>query len=298
MGFLLPALTQAKLDNQRDVVKNERRQRVDNVPYGQAQERLLEALYPAGHPYHHSVIGSMADLSAASLGDVAASSARTTPRTTPASASPATSTRPRPSGWSSKYFGPIPAGARGRQARRRASRALTGPKHVTMTDAVQLARAQLVWPTVAAGDADEPALDVLAAVLGRLDKENRLFWPSMYDKQLAAEASAFHPTSTWPGTFDVTITARPGQELDDLVAIADAEIERLKADGPTEDEVVKAQNGRESRLGRRPPVGRPQGRLPQPATTSTTATRWPTRPRSPGSSPSPRPTSSASPTST
>src|SRR5687768_13561606 len=61
MGFLLPALTQAKLDNQRDVVKNERRQRVDNVPYGQSMEKLLEALYPPDHPYHHSVIGSMAD---------------------------------------------------------------------------------------------------------------------------------------------------------------------------------------------------------------------------------------------
>jgi len=71
MGFLLPALSQAKLDNQRDVVKNERRQRVDNVPYGMAEERLDEMLYPADHPYHHSVIGSMADLSAASLSDVA-----------------------------------------------------------------------------------------------------------------------------------------------------------------------------------------------------------------------------------
>src|SRR3954453_2509665 len=71
MGFLLPALTQGKLDNQRDVVKNERRQRVDNVPYGQAQEKISEALYPSDHPYHHSGIGSMADLSAATLGDVA-----------------------------------------------------------------------------------------------------------------------------------------------------------------------------------------------------------------------------------
>ena len=70
MGFLLGALTQSKLDNQRDVVKNERRQRVDNVPYGQAQEKMLVAMYPPDHPYHHSVIGSMADLSAASLADV------------------------------------------------------------------------------------------------------------------------------------------------------------------------------------------------------------------------------------
>ena len=68
MGFLLPAMTQEKLDNERDVVKNERRERVDNVPYGQADEVMREALYPADHPYHHSVIGSMADLSAGGPG--------------------------------------------------------------------------------------------------------------------------------------------------------------------------------------------------------------------------------------
>src|SRR5918996_5603344 len=70
MGFLLPAMTQEKLDNQRDVVKNERRWRVDNQPYGDWDERLQALLYPAEHPYHHSVIGSMEDLDAASLQDV------------------------------------------------------------------------------------------------------------------------------------------------------------------------------------------------------------------------------------
>ena len=72
MGFLLPSMTQERLDNQRAVVKNERRETVDNAPYGQAEEALLKALYPADHPYHHSVIGSMADLSAARLADVSA----------------------------------------------------------------------------------------------------------------------------------------------------------------------------------------------------------------------------------
>jgi len=70
MGTLLEAMDQAKLDNQREVVKNERRQGIDNQPYGTWPERMEEALFPDGHPYHHDVIGSMADLSAASLGDV------------------------------------------------------------------------------------------------------------------------------------------------------------------------------------------------------------------------------------
>src|SRR5262249_14574737 len=72
MGCLLRALTRQKLDSQRDVLKTERRRRVDIVPYGQSMEKLLEAFYPPDHPYHHSVIGSMADLSAASLSDVSA----------------------------------------------------------------------------------------------------------------------------------------------------------------------------------------------------------------------------------
>src|SRR6476619_5850676 len=70
MGNLLDAMSQEKLDNQREVVKNERRFRVDNVPYGQSEERTIEVMYPEGHPYHHSVIGSMSDLSAASIDDV------------------------------------------------------------------------------------------------------------------------------------------------------------------------------------------------------------------------------------
>ncbi|HWV57773.1 MAG TPA: pitrilysin family protein, partial [Longimicrobiales bacterium] len=70
MGWLLPAMTQEKLDNQRDVVKNERRWRVDNQPYGDWDERIQELVYPPDHPYHHSVIGSMEDLDAATLEDV------------------------------------------------------------------------------------------------------------------------------------------------------------------------------------------------------------------------------------
>ena len=110
MGFLLPAMTQQKLDNQRDVVKNERRQSVDNVPYGQAEEVLLEALYPADHPYHHSVIGSMADLSAARLADVAAFF-RTYYVPNNAILCVAGDFQPaQAKEWIEKYFGPLPRG--------------------------------------------------------------------------------------------------------------------------------------------------------------------------------------------
>jgi zinc protease len=247
MGFLLSAMTREKLDSERDVVKNERRERIDNVPYGRADEAIREALYPSGHPYRHSVIGSMADLSAAGPEDVAAFC-----RTyyTPDNAILCVAgdfAHERVRGWIERYFGPVPRGARAEPPRPSVP-ILAAPKHIRLTDAVSLPRAQLVWPTVPVGHPDEPALDVLAAVLGGLDKENRLFRALMYDRRLAANVSASHPTHRLSGEFAVELFAHPGGDLADLVKLADAEIERLKRDGPTEPEVRKAQNQRESEL--------------------------------------------------
>ena len=117
-----------------------------------------------------------------------------------------------------------------------------------MTDRVAASRAQLEWPTVPLGHEDEAALDVLAGVLGQLPKENRLYGPLMYEKQLASQAAAFHGTSQLSGNLTVSLTALPGSKLDDLVAIAEEQIERLKKDGPTDSEVAKVQNIQEAGL--------------------------------------------------
>ena len=247
MGFLLPALTQGKLDNQRDVVKNERRQRVDNVPYGQSAEKLDEALYPADHPYHHSVIGSMADLSAASLEDVSAFFRKYYAPNNASLCIAGDIDIPATKALVEKYFGPLPKGAEVEKLKPWVP-TLSAPINLKMTDRVTLPMARLVWPTVQAGHPDEKALDVLAAVLGQLDKENRLFRALMYDKQLAARVTAAHPTKQLSGEFTVALFARPGGKLDDIVTAAEAQIEKLKADGPTEDEVRKAQNDQESGL--------------------------------------------------
>ncbi len=253
MGFLLPAMSQEKLDNQRDVVKNERRQSVDNVPYGQAEETLLEALYPADHPYHHSVIGSMADLSAARLQDVAAFFRR---YYVPNNAllcvagdfEPGAAKR-----WIEKYFGPLPRGQEV-SAPKPSVPVLSAANHITMTDAVSLPRARLIWPTVPLKHPDEAALDVLAAIVGGLSKENRLFRALVYDRQLAAQVDASHPTRALAGTFEVDLfarprpDARPSDQLAEIINLAEVEIERLKREGPTALEVKKAQNARESEL--------------------------------------------------
>jgi len=247
MGFLIPAMTQGKLDNQRDVVKNERRQRVDNVPYGQAQEKMLELLYPKGHPYFHSVIGSMADLSAASMGDVSAFFRKYySPNNALLSLAGDFKTE-EAKALIAKYFGSIPKGADVEPLKPDVPK-LSKSRHEKMTDRVTLPRVEIVWPTVPTADPDEPALDVLAAVLGGLDKENRLFRALMYDKQLAARVSAMHPTSKLSGLFEVSLYVRPGQDVEEVVTLADKEIERLKAEGPTAAEVRKAKNERESGL--------------------------------------------------
>ncbi len=247
MGFLLPALTQAKLDNQRDVVKNERRQSVDNVPYGRSEELIHELLFPKNHPYHHSVIGSMADLSAASLSDVSAFF-RTYYAPNNASLTIAGDIDvSKTKALVEKYFGPLPRGPKVERLKVDVPK-LDAPKRLDVTDRVTLPRATLVWPTVAVNDPDEPALDVLASVLGGLTRENRLYLALVYRRQLAASVSASHDTSLLSGEFNVVLNARPGQSLDALVALAEEEIARLRAEGPTEEEVKKAQNATESRL--------------------------------------------------
>ena len=120
-----------------------------------------------------------------------------------------------------------------------------------MTDAVRLPRAQLLWPTVPGGHPDEAALDVLAEALGRLEKESRLYRrPLIYDAPAGQPASrrTIRPRAL-SGTFAVSITAQPTESLDDLVAKADAEIDRLQTEGPTEDEVRQGpEHGREAGL--------------------------------------------------
>jgi zinc protease len=253
MGFLLSVMTQEKLDNQRDVVKNERRQSVDNVPYGQVEEALLQALYPTDHPYHHSVIGSMADLSAARLPDVAAFFRK---YYVPNNALLCIAGDFQPEAarrWIEKYFGPLPRGAEVSLPEPSVP-VLSAAKQMKMTDAVSLPRARLIWPTVPVKHPDEAALDVLAAILGEIPKENRLFRALVYDRQLAAQVEASHPTHLLAGTFEIDLyarprpDARPGDQLAEIVKLADLEIDRLKRDGPTALEVTKCQNARESEL--------------------------------------------------
>ena len=210
---------------------------------------LLEALYPKEHPYYHSVIGSMADLSAASMGDVSAFFRKYySPNN--ALLSLAGDFRPtrrkaldrqvlRIDPQRGPTWAPLKADVPSLSAEAKA-RQDDRPGHASP---VSRSSGRRCPPT----DPDEPALDVLAAVLGGLDKENRLFRALMYDKQMAARVSAGHPTQKLSGTFEVTLFVRPGQDVEEVVTLADKEIERLKDEGPTAAEVRKAKNQRGER---------------------------------------------------
>lgn len=243
MGWMLPTMDSAKVDAQRDIVKNERRQSLENQPYGKAADILPPALYPNGHPYSWPVIGSMTDLSAASLedvkdffrkyyapnnaalviaGDVNTDSVRQLVR---------------------KYFGSIPRGSA-------IARATPAPFTVRDTvivaeDRVQLPRLYLGWHTVNNTHKDAAPLNILSYLLSGA-RNSRLTDNLVYQREIASSVSAFSDVKRLDGDYSIVATARPGQGLDSLKVAIEGELNRLATEGPTARELDQAKNSRES----------------------------------------------------
>lgn len=245
MGFLLdrPSFKET-LDNQRDVVKNERRQRYENRPIGILPEVLEETLYPADHPYHHPVIGSMADLTAASVDDVKAFF-----RTyyAPGNATLTVSgdlDRAKAKELIEKYFGPIPAGAPvlrrpGGEVR------LAAPKRIAMEAKVQQPQLVIDYPSPANFAPGDRELDVLANVLGN-GKASRLYKRLVYDMKIAQAVSASQQSQLLSSTFEITASPMPGHTLDEILAVIDDEVGKLQAAAPDAAELDRAKNQIES----------------------------------------------------
>ncbi|MDH4069456.1 MAG: insulinase family protein [Ignavibacteria bacterium] len=240
MGFLLPAMTQEKLDNQRDVVKNERRQRTDNQPYGRAFERIQTLLYPDGHPYSWPVIGSMEDLSAASLDDVA-EFFRTYYVPNNASLVIVGDFDPEQTmTWVREYFGPIPAGD-AIPTMEDVTAVLVDGKRDMMEDRVQLPRLYLAWhspPMATQGDA---VFDILSDILAG-GKSSRLYKSLVYDRQIAQDVSAFQYSRKLSGALIVTVTAKPDVTLSQIEEEVAKELRRLADEPPSARELERAQN--------------------------------------------------------
>jgi zinc protease len=245
MGDLLAAMDEAKLDNQRDVVKNERRFRVDNVPYGNMFERIGEIMYPENHPYHHSVIGSMADLSAASLDDVKGFFRQYYVPNNAVLVIAGDFDETKTRAWVEKYFGPIARGADIKRPNAPEPK-LDGEIRKTYEEpGIPLPRIAMVWHGVPQYSPDEAPLDMLASILSS-GRGSRLQSDLLYGKELVQQIGAGDGTSEIGGLFQISATARPGKSLDEIEKDINAHIERIKNDPPTAEEMTRALNVREA----------------------------------------------------
>jgi zinc protease len=249
MGYLLDIVSEQLVNGQRDVVKNERRQSYENAPYGMAELRLYELLYPKNHPYYWPVIGYMEDLTAASAEDVRE--------------------------FFRKYYAPqnaslvIAGDINPAEARKKVEYwfsdvkpgkpadpievppvALPGVVKETMTDQVQLPRLTMVWVSPAMYAPGDAELDVVASVLAG-GKNSRLYKRLVYDLQIAQNVSAFQASNGLGSMFRLEVMARPTKEphaqvLDRVKAIVDEELEKLRQAPPDAREVQRVLNQTEA----------------------------------------------------
>ncbi|MEQ1892374.1 MAG: insulinase family protein, partial [Planctomycetota bacterium] len=223
MGFLLPAMTQAKLDNQRDVVMNERRQSYENRPYGLVHETLLAALYPSGHPYSWPTIGSMADIAAATLGDIERFFRRWYG---PNNATLVIGGDFEPAhalALVERWFGALPSGPAVEKPAP-APALLAETRRLVLADSVQQPQLTLAWPTVELGHPDEPALDLLADYLSA-NRSSVLDRALELEEELVTTVSIAHHVQERAGMLLLNLRPHGGVEL----ARIEARVEELLA---------------------------------------------------------------------
>ncbi len=236
MGFLLPALDQTKLDNQKAVVRNERRQRYDNVPYGQAWPMLLENVFPAGHPYHIATIGKHEEIDAASLEDVKAFFAQWY---VPSNASLVVCGDFDPETAKSliaAYFGTLPSPEKPAHAAPPAPVTFSVVKRVVATDDAPFEKVWLAWPTPAAYAPGDAELDVLSHALAG-GKDSRLYTKLVKELQVAQDVDAAQQSLRLQSMYMIEATVAAGHTGDEVIAAIDGVLAELRAAGPTPDEV-------------------------------------------------------------
>ncbi len=238
MGWLLPAMTQERLNNQIEVVKNERRQGVDNQPYGTVDERMYAALYPSHHPYSWDVIGHMEDLTAATKTDVE-DFFKSYYGPNNCTLALAGDIKPEQAkALVQKYFGAIPAGP---PVYRKDVWIpdLNQEVRLQMEDRVPLPRLYIAWHAPAAFQAEEPELEVLSNVLSS-GKTSRLYKRLVYDLQIAQDVNTYLDTREIGSLFYVVATAKEGRTLEEIEPLVKEEIEKVRTTPPSTAEVDAA----------------------------------------------------------
>jgi zinc protease len=244
MGFLLPTLTQDKLDNQRDVVRNERRESYEMQPYGLAFEKILANLWTPDFPYHWMTIGSHEDLERATLQDVKDFFERWYGPHNAVLAIAGDIDPARTRTLVERWFGGIPGAAKP-PAPAPAPKPLEAEKRVSMEDRVQLPRIYVAWQTPKVFADGDAAMGVVGQVLTD-GKSARLVKRLVMDERIAQTVSAFQDGQALAGMFLVVATPKPGVPVERLLREIDEEIARVQAEPPSDVEVQRAKNKIES----------------------------------------------------
>lgn len=240
-----PLMTLEKLDAQREVVRNERRQTSENTPYGKVELRLPELLYGSEHPYHHPVIGSHADLEAATVDDVKEFFAK---HYDPANASLVVAgdfDAKRAKADIDRWFGTIPShGATkdpGAPGFSDTKTTLTSVVKETLEDDVELPKVVMAWQSPKHFGPGDAELDLLATAFAN-GKASRLYKSLVYEQKVAQTVSAAQESGSLGSRFTVDVIARPGVSLDKLEAAIDKELEKIRKTALADEELERAKN--------------------------------------------------------
>ncbi len=246
MGYLLDQVDQANLSNQQDVVRNERRQSVENQPYGIVEEALFHQLFPKEHPYYASVIGSHADIQAAKLDDVKNFFKLYYAPNNASIAIVGDIDKAATKALVEKYFGTLKQGQPVPKPSVQTP-PISAERRAVVQDRVELPRVYMAWltsPIFKPGDADA---DIVSTALGG-GRSSRLYKKLVYEKQIAQDVSAAQYSLMLGSVFQITATARPGHTAEELEKAIDEELALLRQNGPDQSEVDRARNVIETRI--------------------------------------------------
>ena len=246
MGYLPDKLDQANLSNQQDVVRNERRQSVENAPYGTVEEGVFHELFPKGHPYYGDVMGSHADIQSAKVEDVRNFFKLYYAPNNASLAIVGDFDPEKAKELVEKYFGPLKRGEAVPKIMAHTP-PVTTERRAVIQDNVQLPRVYMAWltsPIFKPGDAEA---DLAATILGG-GKSSRLYKKLVYEKQIALNVTASQGSLMLGSVFEIQATARPGVKPEDLEKAINTELDAFRKEGPTAAELARARNGIESRI--------------------------------------------------
>jgi len=239
MGFLLEAVTQEKFEVQRETVKNERGQRVDNSPYGRLNERVSQALYPEGHPYSWPVIGYMEDLNRVNVNDLKAFFSRWYGPNNATLTIGGDIDIEKTLAMVNKYFGAIPQGPAVEMPKKERV-TLSEDRYISMEDNVHLPLLYMTFPTVSIRHKDEAPLDLLSTILG--GGKTSLLYKNLVKNQIAVQASVSHPCAELACTFNLYALPHPasGKSLADIEKIIRQTLIEFEQRGVEQDDLIKA----------------------------------------------------------